>query len=216
MPIRRCDHVKVTNLKLFGWRGNSDGIDICNSRDVEVSDCFVRTFDDLVVIKTDLGQGEARDITVRHCVLWNELAHALSLGAELREPITNVHFTDCDIIHDKGREWLLRIFNCDSAVVKNITFDNIRIEEARKLVSLWIGKAVWSKQAERGHIENVSFQDITSVAPANPNGIVSLQGFDATHAIENVQFQHVLIGGKSLDLSDIKQNEFVHNVTVLH
>jgi len=215
MPIRRADKVKVTYVKIFGWRGNSDGMDICNSHEVEVRDCFLRTLDDLIVIKTDKGQGDAGDITVRHCVLWNEFAHALSLGAELREPITNVLFSDCDIIHDKGRESLLRVYNCDSARVKNITFENIRIEEARRLMSLWIGKAGWSKESERGHIENVSFRNISSVAPERPGPLVELLGFDAEHAIDNVEFQQVLVGGKLLNSADVKQNEFVHNVRIL-
>jgi hypothetical protein len=37
------------------------------------------------VVKTDRGQGDARRIVARDCVLWNEVAHALSIGAELRE-----------------------------------------------------------------------------------------------------------------------------------
>lgn len=47
----------VTNVKLLGYRANSDGIDICNSRNVTVQGCFVRTLDDLIVVKTDKGQG---------------------------------------------------------------------------------------------------------------------------------------------------------------
>ena len=97
----------VQNVKLLGYRANSDGIDICNSRDVTVEGCFIRTLDDLIVVKTDQGQGEARRIVARDCVLWNEVAHALSIGAELRENVDDVLFTDCDVIHDKGREWTL-------------------------------------------------------------------------------------------------------------
>ena len=58
MPIRQSDRVTVKNVKLLGYRANSDGIDICNSRDVTVEDCFIRTLDDLIVVKTDRGQGE--------------------------------------------------------------------------------------------------------------------------------------------------------------
>ena len=215
LPVRRSDKVKVTNVKVFGWRGNSDGMDICNSRMVDVSDCFLRTFDDLIVIKTDKNQGVAAGITVRHCVLWNEFAHALSLGAELREPVTNVAFSDCDIIHDLGREWLLRVYHCDSASVRNVTFDNIRIEQARRLMSLWIGKAIWSRDSERGHIQNVTFQNINSVAPDRPAPYADLVGFDMAHGIDNVTFQHVLVGGKQLDPAQLEQNQFARNVTVL-
>jgi hypothetical protein len=215
MPVRRCSQVKIDNVKVFGWRGNSDGMDICNSRDVDISDCFLRTFDDLIVLKTDKGQGEERDITVRHCVLWNEFAHALSLGAELREPLTHIRFSDCDIIHDKGREWLLRVYNCDSALVKDVVFDGIRIEEARRLMSIWIGSAIWSKESERGRIENVTFSHIDSVGPVLPGPLAEAIGFDATHAINGVQFDQVVIGGRKLAPADVHFNEFAHNVTVV-
>jgi hypothetical protein len=53
LPIKVADRVQIDNVKIFGWRGNSDGIDICDSRDVEVSNCFLRTFDDLIVVKAE-------------------------------------------------------------------------------------------------------------------------------------------------------------------
>lgn len=215
IPVRRSAQVKISNVKIFGWRGNSDGIDICNSHHVEVSDSFLRTYDDLIVLKTDKNQGDEADIDVHHCVLWNEFAHALSLGAELREPVARVRFSDCDIIHDKGREWLLRVYNCDSAWVKEVTFDDIRIEEARRLMSVWIGRAVWSKEEERGHDENVSFRTITSVTPELPGPWADLVGFDATHLVDQVQFQHVRVGHQPLTGSDVRENGFVRNVQVL-
>ena len=48
IPIRRSDRVTVKNAKLLGYRANSDGIDLCNSRDVTIEDCFIRTLDDLI------------------------------------------------------------------------------------------------------------------------------------------------------------------------
>ena len=46
-----CQDVTITNLKVIGlWRYNSDGIDICNSSHVLVQDCFVRAFDDGLVV----------------------------------------------------------------------------------------------------------------------------------------------------------------------
>ena len=84
IPIRQSDRVTVRNVKLLGYRANSDGIDICNSCDVTVEHCFIRTLDDLIVVKADQGQGEVKRIVARDCLLWNQVAHALSVGAELR------------------------------------------------------------------------------------------------------------------------------------
>jgi hypothetical protein len=211
IPIRQSDRVHVQNVKLLGYRANSDGIDICNSRDVTVTGCFIRTLDDLIVVKTDSGQGPAGRIVARDCVLWNEVAHALSVGAELRQDVNDVLFTDCDVIHDKGREWTLRIYHCDSARIRNVRFENLRIEESPRLISLWIGKAVWTRDDERGHVEDVQFRNIG--ATADPLR-VELKGFDETHAVENVVFDRVVVNGRPLAAADVKTNAFVRTVSV--
>ena len=211
LPIRRSEHVTIRNVKVLGYRANSDGIDICNSQDVTVEDCFIRTLDDLVVVKTDQHQGKSSHILAKNCVLWNEVAHALSIGAELREDVDDVLFTNCDVIHDKGREWTLRIYHCDSARISNVRFENLRIEESPRLISLWINKAFWSRDTERGHIDGVRFENIRAVA--NPLR-VELEGFDSAHEVENVLFKNVVVNGKKLELGDVKTNQFVKEVVV--
>ncbi|MCM2372941.1 glycosyl hydrolase family 28 protein [Aporhodopirellula aestuarii] len=209
LPIRQSDRVWVHHLKIIGYRANSDGVDICNSRDVTVEDCFIRTLDDLIVVKTDKGQGEAKRILAQRCVLWNQVAHALSIGAEIRENVTDVLFTDCDVIHDQGREWSMRIFHSDSARVSDVSFEDIRIEEARNLISLWIGKSRWSHDEGFGRIENVFFKDIE--AKGDPLR-VELVGGDADHHIENVLFQNVILNGKPLTEDQLNTNGFVDNL----
>lgn len=231
VPIKRSSNVHVDNIKIIGWRGNADGVDISSSRDVLVEDCFLRSLDDLVVVKSRTDQGEARNIHVRKCVLWNELAHCLSLGAELRENVSHVLFEDCDIIHDVGRETALRIYHCDDAVISDITFQNIRVEEARRLISCWIGTTRWTKTKERGHIRNVTFRNITAVsAPIDPtltgfqdgsdwkpyvikdHASMTLAGFDENHIIENVLFDNVVLDGRKVTAENVVMNEFVKDV----
>lgn len=211
IPIRQSDRVRVRNVKILGHRANSDGIDICNSRDVTVEDCFLRTLDDLIVVKTDKGAGKVQRIVARRCVLWNEVAHALSVGAELREDVDAVLFEDCDVIHDKGREWTLRVYHCDAARITNIRFRNIRIEETRRFISLWINRAFWSRDEERGHIDGVAFADIR--AQGSP-GLIELLGYDAEHLVQNVLFRNVVLNGRPITRDDIRTNDFVRNVTI--
>jgi len=212
IPIRESDNVRISNVKLIGYRANSDGIDICNSRNVTVWNCFIRTLDDLIVVKTPRGgKGEAKHIVAKGCVLWNQVAHALSIGAEITSDIDDVLFTDCDVIHDQGREWSLRIYHMDAARVSNVRFENIRIEESLKCISLWIDKAVWSSDKEQGHIEGVTFKNIrASGAPLT----VELKGFDEGHSIGNVFFRDVVLNGKALSRDMILTNGFVKNVTI--
>jgi hypothetical protein len=212
VPVRRSDRVQISNLKLLGYRANSDGIDICNSRDVTVRHSFIRTLDDLIVVKTDKDQGQSQRILAEKCVLWNEVAHALSVGAELRENVDDVVFRDCDVIHDLGREWTLRVYHCDAARISNIRFEDLRIEETPRLISLWIDKAFWSRDSERGHIDGVIFKNIR--AAAKPIHL-EMKGFDSDHEIENVSFQNVLLNGKPLATNQITSNAFVKAVTIV-
>jgi polygalacturonase len=211
LPIRESDHVVIDNIKILGYRSNSDGIDICNSKDIEVKNSFVRTNDDLIVVKTDQNLGPSERITVQNCILWNSLAHSLSIGAEIREPINDVLFSDCDVIHDKGREWTMRIYQTDSALVSNIRFQNIRVEESNQLISLWIGKAMWSHDKDYGNIQNVIFKNITASGACK----IELVGQDNTHLVQNVTFQDVIIDSKRLSNSNIKANSFAKSVNIV-
>ncbi|OJV35610.1 MAG: hypothetical protein BGO33_12160 [Bacteroidia bacterium 43-41] len=231
VALRNCNNVYIDNLKIFGHRANSDGIDITSCIDVLVENCFLRTWDDLIVIKTLRGDTqEARRIHVRKCVLYNEIAHALSIGAELTRDVENVLFEDCDIIGDHGREWTLRIYHTDAATVKNVRFENIRIEESVQFASLWINSAIWTTDTARGHIEDVVFRNIT----VNNNGYqlhkdFEFLGYDNDHTIKNVLIENVVINGRKVTQEDIKinpriggreskegivMNEFVYNVNV--
>ncbi|MDB6106435.1 MAG: hypothetical protein JWO52_6434 [Gammaproteobacteria bacterium] len=210
LPVMESNNIRIGNVKMFGWRGNSDGIDIVNSQDVLVRDSFLRTYDDLVVVKTtQTGAQDSRNISVRHMVLWNELAHSLSLGAELRQNVENVEFADCDIIHDKGIGWNLRVYQSDSGWVRHVVFEDIRIEEDRRPFSLWIGKGRYSQDAERGHIDDVIFRNIRAAAPERAEDATQLQGFDVAHAVHGVVFDHVTLGSRNLTRGDIEPNEFV-------
>ena len=75
-------------------------------------------------------------------------------------------------------------------------------------------KAIWSRATKRGHIADITFRDITPVTPEAPNSTAVLTGSDAAHAINGVQFDHVVIGGEPLHPSDLTKNSFVQNVTL--
>ncbi|MBX2876604.1 MAG: hypothetical protein KTR30_31100 [Saprospiraceae bacterium] len=231
IPIQGSDDIHVDNIKILGWRGNSDGVDISNSRDVLVENCFMRTLDDAVVIKSFAGRGEVKNVHTRKCVVWNELAHSLSIGAEVHENVSQILFEDCDVIHDVGRETALRVYHCDDAVISDVTFQNIRIEEARRLISCWIGKTRWTETEERGNIRNVTFRDIMAIsAPIDTtltgfqdgsdwkpyiirdHASMELTGFDEEHRVEGVLFDNVVLDGKKVEMHQVTMNEFVKGV----
>ncbi|MDO5565794.1 MAG: glycosyl hydrolase family 28 protein, partial [Planctomycetia bacterium] len=81
--IFNCDDVVVSGTALIGhWRYNSDGIDVCNSRNVLVEDAFVRSFDDSLVVK-GIWEHKTKDtanVLFRNCVLWCDWGRAIKIG----------------------------------------------------------------------------------------------------------------------------------------
>ena len=212
VPVRRSHNIHIDNIKLIGYRANSDGIDICGSEDVLVENCFIRTLDDLIVVKTLRGYDEAKRITARKCVLWNEVAHALSIGAELTKNVEDVVFEDCDIIHDHCREWSLRVYQTDSGLIKNVRFENIRIEQSVRFASLWIGEAIWTSDPERGNIQDIVFKNIQAVGADSL--YAEFLGYDKEHAVRNVLLENITLNGKPMTDADVRKNDFVYDVTV--
>jgi hypothetical protein len=184
-------HVTVSNVKQICHRENSDGIDIVNSQEVAVEDCFLRNNDDEICVKTTSPPPamEARNISVRRCVVWNDRAYALGVTYETRCNVTNVLFADCDVIHDLGIA-SLAVHVSDSGTVSSLRFENIRLEDVKnRAVRLWIGKDMWGHDSQRGHIRGVVFKDVSLVGGSAPQW--ELTGHDADHRVTDVVFENL-------------------------
>jgi len=216
-----CRGATIRDVKLVGlWRYNADGIDVCNSQDVTVEGCFVRSFDDSIVLKGLKNRYDDRpvcDVRVRRCVIWNDWGRALEIGAETCAPaIRDVVFEDCDVI--RTCHIAMDIQHGDRATVENVRFENIRVEvddEAYPpkmqghpeekyglekssycpaLLVLVIRKNHYSKDAERGRIRDVLFKDVRVYGAHVPNS--SIQGSDAEHDVRGVRIENLSLGGR--------------------
>ena len=177
-----CDSLTINNTKLIGlWRYNSDGIDLVNSKNTTIRNTFIRSFDDNIVIK---GVKHAyndpykniENIKVDNCVLWNDWGRAIELGAEMVvDSLKNISFSNCYIPH--FTTVAMDIQNCDRGFVKDVSFENISIEDPisdslrigtspivknawGKIIVLGIYGTFYSADTTRGHISNIRFNNI--------------------------------------------------------
>ncbi|MEO5592389.1 MAG: glycosyl hydrolase family 28 protein [Chitinophagaceae bacterium] len=196
-------NITYRNIKIVSDNAVDDGIDIVGSRDVLVDNCFIKTKDDCIAIKsgvnyfTKFNSGFTVDnIVVQNSVMWNGVwGNGLEIGFETRtDTIQNVTFRNCDLIHVEGPEGTFTIHNGDRALVKNILYEDVRVEDARGwLIDFKILKSRFSKDTQRGKIENVHFKNITVEGEQLPYS--QLMGFDDTFNITNVLLENFYLHG---------------------
>lgn len=128
-----CENLVIDNAKAVGmWRYNSDGFDMCNCRNVVISNSFIRAFDDCIVLKgfPQYNDMNVENIIVSGCVVWCDWGRGLEIGAEtVAKEYRNIIFEDCDIIH--SAHIAMDIQNSGTACVHDVIFDNIRIEYSK-------------------------------------------------------------------------------------
>lgn len=198
-----CDDVHIDNVKIIGCRGNSDGIDVCGSRNVLVEHIFTRTWDDSFVVKA-FDSGNLENVVFRNSVLWNDFARPIEVGVELRaDSVRNVLFDNIDIIHSPTGYPVMGIHHGDRALVSDITFRNIRIEDTpgAQLFDIRITDSVWNKDTRKGRIENITFENIDLIGQPGLDYLPEksrLQGFDENCDIRNVLLKNLRYLGRTV------------------
>jgi hypothetical protein len=210
--------VVYNNLKIVSSNDWDDGIDIVGSQHVLVNNCFIQTKDDCIAIKAGVNyftqfnsSHNVDDVVVQNSVLWNGIwGNGLEIGFETRaDTIRNITFRNCDLIHVEGPEGTFTIHNGDRAVVKNILYEDIRVEDSRGwLIDFRILHSQYSKDKTRGKIEDVCFRNIKVEGDTFPYS--QIMGFDETSRITGVTLEDFVING-------IKINSTYNGmVTVIH
>jgi hypothetical protein len=152
-----CENVTLEGINVFGqWRYNTDGVDVVNCQDILIKNCFVHSFDDTVTIKgiDRYCQTDNRRIRTEGCVLWCDWGKTCEIGLETSaEVYDDIVFSDCDIL--RAGNAACDIQNGDYAQVKNVSFENIRIE----LESFYT-----APQLQRSDEEKYSSKDTIEIA----------------------------------------------------
>ncbi len=223
----------VDNVKQISWILNSDGLDICNSRNAKVRNCFFRNYDDCITIKNQaLARMGCEDICVENCVGWTDCANVFLVGPECgitsesqTNYIRNVVFRNCIVLEtpalydskegDDGWRSGCAAINARVGIyeghggggrMSDILFENIQIE------NLYGGRPlaveIVNGGRDTGSLSRVTFRNITFIGdkylPAQVRGV------SQEFPLRNVTFDNVLFGGKCIKKADNKKYLFVN------
>ena len=213
--INGCDGIEIDNLKIIGCRGNSDGVDICGSRNAYVHNCFTRVWDDSLVVKA-FDTGDVNNIIFENCTLWCDMARPIEVGVELRaECVKNVVFRNIDVIHSMCGYPILGIHHGDRAKVSDIVFEDIRIEDApsAQLFDIRITDSVWNKDLRKGTISNIVFRNVSYMGNTDCQKLLTnsrIEGFSEEAYVEDVTIENITVCGKSA-LYDLNSGVDIYN-----
>ena len=200
------DSVTIRNVKVISYYGWGDGMNVFASNNVLFDGVFCRNSDDCTTVYgTRLGfEGGCRNVTMQNSTLWADVAHPIFIGihgnAEQPEVLENLNYVNIDILDHREKQ--LNYQGCmsinagDNNIVRNVRFENIRVEDFREgqLLNLRIFyNKKYCKAPGRG-IENVLFKDITY--DGNRANLSIIEGYDEERTIRGVRFENLRINGQ--------------------
>ena len=194
LPFFGCKNIYVDKVRMIAYRENSDGIDLVDTQYAVVKNCFLRTGDDAVSLKSMActSQLETHDILVQRCIVWNDKVRAFGVSGESRSNIYNAVFEDCDVVQSMA-DWTvevgaLAIYICDAAEVHHITFRDIRIrQESNYAICCMITLDKWSKDRKAGQIHDITFDRISMPE----NYLIYLSGYSKINCIKKIYFDNI-------------------------
>lgn len=232
----------ISNVNIITSRSNGDGISLQSNQNVNVKECFIRSWDDSLVVKNypkwsnKSEHGATRNIRFNNIIIWTDLAQSMEIGYEtIGEVLEDVIFDNITVLHNLHKP-VISIHNANNANIKNIIFRNITVEDA----SMGLGDAgsnnelidirvLYSNSFSSNHvttslgtIDNILVDNVR-VINGNNNIPVTVKGyFDTrpnyltTHIVSNVTLSNVEIKGQRLSNSYryLRTNEYVSNISI--
>ena len=218
-----CDGVVIDNMKSCNSNLlNDDSVDICNSRNIEIRNCFFRSQDDIIAVKgMDFeGHGACENILVENCELWTDRANIFRIGYECdSDGMRNITGRNIDVLHYANKYkspehyWSNAVFwiqPSNGMTIEDCHFEDIRINAEYNDMILIEAKCCFTgrnnggpfdvvQYTETGRARNISFKNINVTGdPSVFTGEIYLKGYDADHDITDITTEDIYYFGKKV------------------
>jgi hypothetical protein len=200
------DRVTIRNVKSISYYGWGDGLNVFASNNVFFDRVFCRNSDDCTTVyATRKGfEGGCRNIVMENSTLWADVAHPIMIGihgnAQNFDIIEDLVYRNIDILDHKEAQLdyqgCLAINGGDNNIIRNVLFEDIRIEDFRQgqLFNIRIFYNEKYCEAPGMGIENVHFKNINYNGSNAELSIVA--GYNSDRMVKNVTFENLKINGR--------------------
>lgn len=228
MTVAEGHDVLIRGLRSFSHQGWGDGLDFYCCRRIRVENVFLRNSDDCIAIYGHRWNfyGDTDDISVRDAVLWADIAHPINIGthgdtATEGERIENIRFENIDVLEhdedDRDYQGVMTINAGDHNLVRNVTFDGIRVEHIQEgqLFHLRVMNLPRYCTGPGRGVEHITFRNITYQGHGENLSVV--EGYDSGRMVREILFENVRINGRRARTAEdlgLKIGSFVEGITV--
>ena len=205
-PIGGSNGVRLHDVRSISHPGWGDGLNVFASENVSYDRVFCRNSDDCTTAyATRKGfSGNTRNIRMWNSILWADVAHPIFIGihgnSERGDTIENLVYENIDILCQSepqvDYQGCLAI-NCgDNNLVRDVLFDNIRIEQIHQgsLFQVKVGFNEKYCTAPGRGVEGITFRNIRYNGSTPYMSV--LNGYDETRKVRNIRFEGLKINGR--------------------
>lgn len=207
-PVGGSDGVTLRNVKSISHPGWGDGLNVFASQNVLYERVFCRNSDDCTTAyATRKGfSGNCRNVTMRNATLWADVAHPIFIGihgnSERGDTIENLRYENIDILCQSEPQVDYQgcmAINCgDNNLVRNVTFENIRVEQIHQgsLLQVKIGYNQKYCTAPGRGIEGIRFRNIRYNGTQPYLSVIN--GYSENRKVKDITFEGLKINGRRL------------------
>ena len=211
-PIGESRSVTLHDVRSISHPGWGDGLNVFGgSSDILFDRVFCRNSDDCTTAyATRKGfSGSVRNVRMRNSTLWADVAHPIFIGLhgaaagphpELRDTVENLTYENIDIICQAepqvDYQGCMAINAGDNNLVRNILFDNIRIENINRGCLLHVKVAYNAKYcaAPGTGVDGVTFRNIRYSGQRPYTSVIN--GWNEERRVSNITFEGLKINGQ--------------------
>ncbi len=204
-PVGGSDGVTLHDVRSISFPSWGDGLNVFASSNVLYDRVFCRNSDDCTTAyATRKGfSGSVSNIQMRNSTLWADVAHPIFIGihgnSNVGDSIVGLRYENIDILCQSepqvDYQGCLAI-NCgDNNYVKDVLFDNIRIEQIDQgsLIHVKVGFNSKYCTAPGKGVENVTFRNIRYYGEQPYMSVIN--GYDEERKVKNIRFEGLKING---------------------
>jgi hypothetical protein len=198
--------VQIKNVKAISAFKWGDGMNVVSSNNVLLDGVFNRNSDDCTTVYGTRGHfsGGCNNVTMQNATLWADVAHPILIGTHGSTPnkdtLQNLNYINIDILdHNETQidyQGCMSIDAGDNNLVRNVRFENIRVEDFRKgqLFNVRVFfNTKYCTSPGRG-VENVLFKNIVYKGRHAATSV--LDGYDEDRKVKNIVFENLSVNGK--------------------